>query len=152
MKKIDLGQTIQILANVGVIAGIVFLATEVRQNQASLEEANRLNERMIQDTAVDRLMSFSSLIASNEQLADIWIRGLGDEDLSQTEELRFGQLCQMEIWQTGVEASNYQAEGIEPSFRRLVDFIRERVASSTRYKRCWDYNRRIASHGVVYES
>jgi len=31
MKRIDLGQTIQILANIGVIAGIVFLAIEVRQ-------------------------------------------------------------------------------------------------------------------------
>jgi hypothetical protein len=32
MKKIDVGQTIQVLANLGVLAGIVFLAIEVRQN------------------------------------------------------------------------------------------------------------------------
>ena len=32
MKKIDLGQTLTILANVGVIAGIVFLGYELRQN------------------------------------------------------------------------------------------------------------------------
>jgi len=32
MKKIDLGQTIQTLANLGVIAGIVFLAMELQQN------------------------------------------------------------------------------------------------------------------------
>jgi hypothetical protein len=37
MKKIDLGQTITILANVGVIAGIVFLAIELQQNNALLE-------------------------------------------------------------------------------------------------------------------
>ncbi len=36
MKKIDLGQTIQIVANLGVIAGIVFLAFELRQNNALL--------------------------------------------------------------------------------------------------------------------
>ena len=35
--KIELGQTIQSLANVGVIAGIVFLAIEIRQNTESLE-------------------------------------------------------------------------------------------------------------------
>ena len=35
MKKIDLGQTLQILANIGVIAGIVFLAVEIRQNTVS---------------------------------------------------------------------------------------------------------------------
>ena len=32
MKKIDLGQAIGILANVGVTAGIVFLGMELRQN------------------------------------------------------------------------------------------------------------------------
>ncbi len=35
MKNIDLGQMIQILANVGVIAGIVFLGYEMRQNTAT---------------------------------------------------------------------------------------------------------------------
>ena len=37
MNKTDLGQTIQIFANVGVIAGIVFLAIELRQNDEQLE-------------------------------------------------------------------------------------------------------------------
>lgn len=37
MKKIDLGWTIQILANVGVVAGIVILAIEIQQNTRSLE-------------------------------------------------------------------------------------------------------------------
>ena len=39
MKKIDLGQAISIVANIGVIAGIVFLAYELRQNT----QAMRLN-------------------------------------------------------------------------------------------------------------
>jgi hypothetical protein len=37
MKKIDLGQTIQMLANIGVIAGIAFLAVEISQNTGMLE-------------------------------------------------------------------------------------------------------------------
>ncbi len=36
MKKLDLGQTLGILANVGVIAGIVFLGVELRQNNELL--------------------------------------------------------------------------------------------------------------------
>jgi len=32
MKKIDLGQSITLLANIGVIVGIIFLAVELRQN------------------------------------------------------------------------------------------------------------------------
>jgi hypothetical protein len=41
MTKVDVGQTIQILANVGVIAGIVFLGFELRQNNALLQEQAR---------------------------------------------------------------------------------------------------------------
>jgi hypothetical protein len=36
MKKIGLAQTISILANIGVIAGIVFLAVEIDQNKKKL--------------------------------------------------------------------------------------------------------------------
>jgi hypothetical protein len=39
MRKIDLGQTITILANIGVIAGIVFLALELRQNTVAVQGA-----------------------------------------------------------------------------------------------------------------
>jgi hypothetical protein len=39
MRKIDLGQMITIAANVGVIAGIVFLAMELRQNTAAVQGA-----------------------------------------------------------------------------------------------------------------
>ena len=37
LKKLDLGQTVTILANVGVIAGIVFLGFELQQNNKQLE-------------------------------------------------------------------------------------------------------------------
>jgi hypothetical protein len=37
MKKLDLGQTLGVLANAGVIAGIVFLAVELQQNNELLE-------------------------------------------------------------------------------------------------------------------
>ena len=58
MKKIDLAQTITILANLGVIGGIVFLAFEVRQNTAQMraeaaysvhQDVQRLNEAIYQD-------------------------------------------------------------------------------------------------------
>ncbi len=49
MKKIELGQIMRILANLGVIAGIVFLGIELQQNnQLLVEEAryNNLSERI----------------------------------------------------------------------------------------------------------
>jgi hypothetical protein len=54
MKKIDLGQTIQIIANIGVIAGIGVLALELRQNNQLLgvEFRTALRERLQGTTAL----------------------------------------------------------------------------------------------------
>lgn len=41
MKTLDLGQKIGILANLGVIAGIVFLGYELRQNNENLLAQSR---------------------------------------------------------------------------------------------------------------
>ena len=58
MKKIDLGQSLTILANIGVIAGIGILAIEISQNtraqevgayQALMERIARLNEMSIEN-------------------------------------------------------------------------------------------------------
>lgn len=57
MKRIDLGQTISIFANLSVLAGILLLAYELNQNNrfaeeqaqyASLQESLRMNELIIQ--------------------------------------------------------------------------------------------------------
>ena len=57
MKKLDLGQTITILANIGVVAGIIFLGVELQQNNellASQARENRLDRQTaIVDTAIE---------------------------------------------------------------------------------------------------
>jgi len=47
MKKIDLGQMIGILANIGVIAGIVLLAVEIDQNSQALGVQARLDRENV---------------------------------------------------------------------------------------------------------
>jgi hypothetical protein len=82
MKKIDLGQTISILANIGVIAGIGFLALEVRQN----------NELMSGEARRSRTESSESAfrtIAENADFAEIFVKAGQGEELSAVEEQRF---------------------------------------------------------------
>jgi len=47
MTKINLGQTIQVLANLGVIAGIVFLVIELQQNNAVLGAQARASRTQV---------------------------------------------------------------------------------------------------------
>ncbi len=63
MKKMDLGQAIGVLANIGVIANIVFLAIEINQNTRS-EEISAYQELMSQISRI------SELAIQNPEAAD----------------------------------------------------------------------------------
>jgi hypothetical protein len=81
MKKIDIGQTIQVLANVGVIAGIAFLGFELRQN----------NELMAADArrvASGNGIEFARDIALNPALAEILAKVEANEQLSDAEQIQ----------------------------------------------------------------
>ena len=73
MKKIELGQAIGIVANVGVIGGLLFLTMEVRQNTAQMraqaaysinQSVETLNQAVFQDR------EFADLLVRGEQSFD----------------------------------------------------------------------------------
>ena len=80
-KKIDLGQTIGILANIGVIAGIVFLAVELRQNNALMEADARR-------AAFENGREFADNIALSPSLAGILAKTSQDQPLSEAERIQ----------------------------------------------------------------
>jgi len=81
MKKIDIGQVVAILANIGVLAGIFFLAIELRQNNQLMEdEARRARASSVQETW--------TVMAENGELASIIAKDLNGERLDQVDSLR----------------------------------------------------------------
>ena len=80
MKNIDLGQAISILANVGVIAGIVFLALQLQQN-------NELLGAQARATRVAFRQADTSLILENPELAGALLKHRNEEPLSEYEAL-----------------------------------------------------------------
>ena len=137
MKKIDLGQAFSILANIAVLAGIVFLAIEVRQNQASLEEGNRINLQAANKSILDGFSAIRTLRVENEQVAQIWLKGMTGEDLTPVESLRFDQMCNNEIWAWANAVRAYRAFGGNPNEQAAIASARNRLAASPRYKECW---------------
>ena len=80
MKKIDLGQAITILVNMGVIAGIVFLGIELRQNNELLSaeaRATRLSVRLNEN----------QLPIENPDLANALIKHRHGDELTEHEQL-----------------------------------------------------------------
>jgi len=79
--KIDVSQTISILANVGVIAGILFLAVELQQNTASIEGSTY---QAMSDIAVNQWQGVSQDTLLSVALSKTF-QGLVQEDLSEEE-------------------------------------------------------------------
>jgi len=61
LKKIHLGQTVAILANIGVIAGIIFLGIELQQNNELLAAQARADRRDIHRSANLRELEYPDL-------------------------------------------------------------------------------------------
>jgi len=81
MKKIDLGQMMTILANLGVIGGIVFLGIELRQN-------NELMEAEARTTTGDLGLQFALNLSQNPSLAAVIAKVGRDEPLTEAEDIQ----------------------------------------------------------------
>lgn len=81
MKKIDLGQAVSILANAGVIAGIVFLALELQQNNDLLESQVRATRTLM------RQDYFRDLFTDPE-LTGLIVKASNNRELTEEEALR----------------------------------------------------------------
>ncbi len=81
MKTPDLGQTIGLVANLGILVGILLLAYELAQNREMMQSQTRT---AIAEGATDFLVA----IYSDEHLASLWVRGNAGEELSEVERIR----------------------------------------------------------------
>jgi len=81
LKKIDLGQAITILANVGVIAGILFLAIELQQN-------NDLLSAQARAARIELKTDFEGSVYQSAELAEIIARAHANDELTEAEEIR----------------------------------------------------------------
>jgi len=87
MKKIDLGQAISIVANVGVILGIAFLAVEVSQNTDALTAQARYNH--LQGRQYSRVAAME-----NREFASTLARLATNEELSPEDEIQIASYFQ----------------------------------------------------------
>ena len=85
MKKLDLGQVIGIVANVGVIAGIVLLAIELNQNNALLRNEARYNLHAARTEEIEQTVL-------NPELGDLWFKTAGGQTLTASERRRVSQM------------------------------------------------------------
>lgn len=130
MKKIDLGQTIAILANLGVIAGIVFLAVELRQNSDQLAAQSR----------AARLAVFTDFLNSqfqDPQLAELIVRARSGEPLTEAELYRI-QAFNGRQWIAMQYVYGEVQRGMIDEAEISIEAWREAFLESPRARESWD--------------
>lgn len=85
MKKIDISQTVQTTANLGVLVGIFFLAYEIRQNTTA-------TQLMASESHMASVIGQNDLLVTNPQLAELLARAIAGEEISDAEFIQLGNL------------------------------------------------------------
>ena len=127
MKKLDLGQTISVLANVGVIAGIVFLGIEIGQNNDLMrEEAERARAESIREG--------STLVVENPGLAEIMVKESEGRDLTAAEGLQLEHYHMRSLVGYSISFRQLPTESLDA----MGNYFRRRYQTSPAWRRMWD--------------
>ena len=80
---VDLNKWLTLLANISVVAGIIFLAVQVRQNTETLEQ-NALYMRLaLEDVGYEQTADWRNMLVQDKNVGDLWERGCHAELNSQ---------------------------------------------------------------------
>jgi hypothetical protein len=87
-----LNRWLTLLANLSVVAGIVFLGIEVRQNTQTLEQ-NALYMRLaLMDVGYEQTADWRNMLVADEGIGDLWKKGCQSE-LSEEEATKYDYLA-----------------------------------------------------------
>ena len=133
MKKIDLGQAVQILANIGVIAGIFFLASELRQNTT----ASRLEAA---STHLAGSYELDLLLATDEELSELLLAP--DDERSAVEQFQYERFAfsVLRSWETSYFL--YRQSALDQEFWDTQTKLIEGLLTGP-FEQYWRANRHI---------
>ena len=84
-----LGSYGEFIGSIVLLATLVYLALQTKQNTRVIEQNGRVHEATAYRANIDGVMNLQAVLAQDNDLGLIWKRGLADEDLSGLEEARF---------------------------------------------------------------
>ena len=132
MKRIEPGQVMTIITNIGVLGGILLLAFELRQNNELMEADARQNRVQM---SVDGWHFF----AENGDLAELTEREKSGEELSNAD-MRRVDAWVMSIFVIVAWTFSELSEG-SSDLRQVREVQRYNIANSPEYRRVWEASR-----------
>ena len=137
----NLHKWLTLLANVGVVAGIFFLAFEIRQNEEMLDRQYELAVVDSNSMARSRFTRIRELWLENPELRKIFNAGMSGAELDEFDELQFFSMCVEHIWSN---ALNYERATVLNNLSMrdtTVTATQETIADAPGFRRCWESHR-----------
>ena len=128
MKRIDLGKTMTMVANVGVIGGILMLAYELRQNNELIAaEARQVRTSMVIDSW--------RFAAENGDLAELRGREKNGEEMTDVERQRVDAHV-MSVF-VMLDWTFQELSANSPEMNQVREVQRYNFANKSEYRRVW---------------
>ncbi len=138
-----------LLANFGVVAGIIFLGIEVQQNQVILEDTYRLNRVEARMADVDTFNDLRGQWVQDEELTRIWVEGRAGKKLSVIENARFENLCTSDLWTFLKIFERSFALGDMTTADASAKMVRQQNDDQPGMARCWqDVRKAMLAYGA----
>jgi hypothetical protein len=141
----DLGNLGDFLGGIAVIATLIYLAIQIRQNTMQIAKNSETMRLSFENEARSELDTFRSSIAADELLSSIWIRGLADEELDPAELHRFDLLLMNVVAMLTAQFHAHQSDLYDLE-RRIPYFAL--VAASPGFRRFWDRTQSVVREDV----
>lgn len=150
MKKFDLGQTLTILANIGVIAGIVFLGIEIRDSNTQARIATT-------QEVVGQAADWKEFIAADGELSGIYARGMANfVQLSPQEQTQFDLMMRARLQRFSGALLARNANLLNPDFfgeleERVIEGEILYMLDQPGFQRWWSAVDRRGIAGVIVD-
>ena len=93
-----LGNYGEFVGSIAVLATLVYLGLQTKQNTRVLELNSRMHEASMYRANIDGVMNLQAILAQDDVLALIWKRGLDDEELPDAEKAKFEAYLNMYLF------------------------------------------------------
>jgi hypothetical protein len=162
MNSENVNRWLSLAANIGVIAGIIFLAIEIRQNQESLDRNSDLVELDYQLKVAEGQIAiaamadnFRLLRAGSHEVEKIWLDGLAGRELSEVDQARFMEMCNADIWTGATTYGRNIALGRYDLTEGRAILWRNQIPSHPGFKKCLEANEiplRLWGYGDLFDA
>ena len=132
------------VTNLAVLAGILLILVELKQNQDSLELEQTLALLEAQQTDFEAFSALRNQVIQDEDMAKLWLAGSNGEKLSALDTYRFRQSCQNWMWTAVMmhdRSTRLRREGYPEA---TVAFMRSAIEKPG-LQDCWQSTKQIYS-------